>query len=250
MSLLILLRHGQSEWNRERRFTGWRDVPLNRRGVVQAQRAGRLLAGCGFGIDVCFTSLLRRADETLRVVLATMALENVRVERSWRLNERHYGALEGLRHVEAHLKFGPKQVLLWQRHYTVRPPLVDVDDPRFPGNDELYAGIDANLLPRGESLADTMARLLPYWEGSILPELRAQRNVLIVAHGNSLRALITHLDGLPETAVPALHVPTGEPLVYELDAEGTPLRHHFLRRAPRFLDWAGSMLRRSSGGRG
>jgi 2,3-bisphosphoglycerate-dependent phosphoglycerate mutase len=246
MSSLILLRHGQSEWNRERRFTGWRDVPLNGRGAEQARRAGRRVAEGGFTIDVSFTSLLRRAGETLRIVLETMRLEDVPVHRSWRLNERHYGALEGLGHLRAHLKFGPKQVLLWQRHYTVRPPAVGVDDSRFPGNDPLYAGIDPTELPRGESLADTMERLLPYWEESIVPEIRAGKNVLVVAHGNSLRALITHLDGLPEASVPALHVPTGEPLVYEMDAAAKPLRHSYLRRAPRFLEWAGSMLRRSS----
>jgi 2,3-bisphosphoglycerate-dependent phosphoglycerate mutase len=149
-----------------------------------------------------------------------------------------------LGHLEAHLKFGPKQVLLWQRHYSVRPPAVDSTDPRFPGNDPLYADVDPAELPRGESLHDTIERLLPYWEESILPEIRGGKNVLIVAHGNSLRALITHLDGLPEAAVTTLHVPTGEPLVYEMDADAKPVRHAYLRRAPRLLEWAGSMLRR------
>jgi 2,3-bisphosphoglycerate-dependent phosphoglycerate mutase len=246
MSSLILLRHGQSEWNREKRFTGWRDVPLNRRGIQQARRAGTLLARSGFTVDVCFTSLLRRATETQRVVLESMGAEGVPVHRSWRLNERHYGALEGLGHVEAHLKFGPKQVLLWQRHYSARPPAVESDDPRFPGNDPIYAEVDPVALPRGESLEDTMKRLLPYWEASIVPAIREGKNVLVVAHGNSLRALVTHLDRLPETAVMTLHVPTGEPLVYRMDANARPLGHSYLRRSPRFIEWAGSLLRRSS----
>jgi 2,3-bisphosphoglycerate-dependent phosphoglycerate mutase len=245
MPSLILLRHGQSEWNREKRFTGWRDVDLNPRGVEQARRAGLRLARDGFRPDVCFTSLLRRATETLRVVLEAMGAADVPVHRSWRLNERHYGALEGLGHVEAHLKFGPKQVLAWQRHYTVRPPAVEATDPRFPANDPLYADVDPAALPRGESLEDTKERLLPYWEESIVPMLRAGRNALVVAHGNTLRALIMHLDGMSATAVTTLHVPTCEPLVYELDAGARPIRHFYLRRAPRLLAWAGSLLRRS-----
>ena len=245
MSSLILLRHGQSEWNRDGRFTGWRDVDLNSRGMEQARRAGALLVRNGLTPDVCFTSLLKRATETLRIVLETMGAEGVPIHRSWRLNERHYGVLEGLGHVEAHLKFGPKQVLLWQRHYAVRPPEVDEHDPRFPANDPVYADVDPAMLPRGESLEDTMNRLLPYWRESIVPEIRAGRNILIVAHGNSLRALITHLDAVPEAVVATLHVPTGEPLVYEMDAEAKPIRHAYLRRGPRLLEWAGSLLRRS-----
>jgi 2,3-bisphosphoglycerate-dependent phosphoglycerate mutase len=245
MSSLILLRHGQSEWNRDRRFTGWRDVDLNSRGAEQARGAAVLMARSGFIPDVCFTSLLRRATETLRIVLERLGAVGVPVHQTWRLNERHYGALEGLGHVEAHLKFGPRQVLLWQRHYSVRPPEVDANDPRFPANDPVYAGVDPAVLPRGESLEDTMKRLLPYWEESIVPEIRAGRNVLIVAHGNSLRALITHLDALPESVVSTLHVPTGEPLVYEMDGEAKAIRHAYLRRGPRLLEWAGSLLRRS-----
>jgi 2,3-bisphosphoglycerate-dependent phosphoglycerate mutase len=245
MSSLILLRHGQSEWNRDKRFTGWRDVELNSRGVEQARRAGMLLARNGLTPDVCFTSLLRRASETLRIVLETMGAADVPVRPTWRLNERHYGALEGLGHVEAHLKFGPKQVLLWQRHYSVRPPAVEADDPRFPGNDPAYADIDPAVLPRGESLEDTMKRLLPYWEESIVPEIRAGKNVLIVAHGNSLRALMAHLDALSAAAVATLRVPTGEPIVYEMDAGAKPIRHAFLRRGPRLLEWVGNVWRRS-----
>jgi 2,3-bisphosphoglycerate-dependent phosphoglycerate mutase len=175
-----------------------------------------------------------------------MGLGAVRVERSWRLNERHYGALEGMEHAEARLRFGARQVFLWQRHFAVRPPEVDAGDARFPGNDPLYADVDPADLPHAESLQDTIARLLPYWREAIAVEIRAPRNVLIVAHANSLRALITHLDGLAESAVPTLHVPTGEPLVYELDADARPLRHFYLRRGPRLLEWAGGLLRRSS----
>jgi 2,3-bisphosphoglycerate-dependent phosphoglycerate mutase len=238
MSTLVLLRHGQSVWNRDKRFAGWSDVELSARGVEQARKAGELLRAKGYEPDVCFTSFLRRAAETLRIVLKVMRLEHVPVHRSWRLNERHYGALQGLAHREAHRRFGTRSVLAWQRQFGARPPLVEVGDERFPGNDPAYAAIDPGALPRGESLEDTTARLLPCWKEEIAPEIRRGRRVFIVAHGNSLRALIAHLEQIAPARVPVLHVPTGQPLVYEMDGDARPLRRFYLRRGPRVLQWA------------
>jgi 2,3-bisphosphoglycerate-dependent phosphoglycerate mutase len=238
MSTLVLLRHGQSVWNRDKRFAGWSDIELSPRGVLQARQAGELLRAKGYEPDICFTSLLRRAAETLRILLKAMGCEHVPVRRSWRLNERHYGALQGLTHREAHRRFGTRRVLAWQRQFSSPPPLVGGDDERFPGNDPAYAAIDPDALPRGESLEDTTARLLPCWNEEIAPEVRLGRRVLVVAHGNSLRALIAHLDSIAPARVPLLHVPTGQPLVYEMDADARPLRSFYLRRGPRVLQWA------------
>jgi 2,3-bisphosphoglycerate-dependent phosphoglycerate mutase len=217
-------------WNRDKRFTGWTDIELSERGGAQARAAGRLLAAHGCRFDLCFTSCLRRASETLRLVLETMGCPEVPVERCWRLNERHYGALQGLSHWEAVRRYGARRMLAWQKGFAVPPPPLDPADPRFPGRDPRYAGIDAADLPVSESLRDTHTRLLPCWRDAMAPALRAGRRVLVVAHRNSLRVLMAEIESLREAEVLRLRVPTGEPLVYELDADLTPLRRHFLRR--------------------
>ncbi|MFQ5664823.1 MAG: 2,3-diphosphoglycerate-dependent phosphoglycerate mutase [Candidatus Binatia bacterium] len=237
MVKLTLLRHGESVWNRERRFTGWTDVALSRRGVAQAKRAGRLLRAKGFAFDLCFTSCLKRATETLRIVLETMNFACVPVQQSWCLNERHYGALQGLSRWEAVRKYGARQVLVWQRHFAVPPPPLDRGDARYPGFDPRYAALGTAALPHTESLKDTVTRLLPYWHDTIVPELRRGKQILVVAHGNTLRGLIKYLDDIPDAEVPAIHVPTGEPLVYELNRDVRPLRHYYLRRRPELLEW-------------
>jgi 2,3-bisphosphoglycerate-dependent phosphoglycerate mutase len=217
MVTVVLLRHGQSEWNRDKRFTGWTDVALTRRGIAQAERAAHLMRAHDLTFDICFTSCLRRAADTARIVLDTMGLSAIPLEADWRLNERHYGALETLSHFEATRRYGPKQVLAWQRAYDAPPPPLDPADPHAPQCDPRWAGIDPALLPYGESLKETLARVLPYWDSAIAPALRGGRRVLVVAHHNALRALITHLEGTPERAVPFIRVPTAEPIVYRLD---------------------------------
>ncbi len=225
---LVLLRHGESTWNLENRFTGWTDVDLTPRGIAEAHEAARLLAAAGHTFDVAYTSLLKRAIRTLWIVLDDMDLMWLPVVRDWRLNERHYGALQGLDKAETAARYGDAQVLVWRRSYAEPPPPLAVDDPRYPGREPRYAGLGAAELPLGESLADTVARFLPYWEESIVPRLRAGQRVLIAAHGNSLRALVKHLDGLSEQAIVGLNIPTGIPLVYELDDSLKPLRHYYL----------------------
>jgi 2,3-bisphosphoglycerate-dependent phosphoglycerate mutase len=225
MHKLVLLRHGESAWNRENRFTGWTDVDLSENGVAEARSAGRLLAQSGYRIDVSFTSVLKRAIRTLWLALEELDRMWLPEEKSWRLNERHYGALQGLNKAEMAAKFGEQQVLLWRRSYDVRPPPLSADDPRCESRDARYAGI---AVPAAECLKDTVERVVPYWEGSIAPAVRGGRTALIAAHGNSLRALVKHLDGLSEDAVMKLNIPTGVPLVYELDAELRPLRHYYL----------------------
>jgi len=225
---LVLLRHGESTWNLENRFTGWTDVDLTARGIAEAQEAARLLREGGFTFDVAYTSLLKRAIRTLWIVLDDMDLMWLPVVRDWRLNERHYGALQGLDKAETAAKYGEAQVLAWRRSYADPPPALAPDDPRHPGRDRRYAGLSPQELPVGESLKDTVARFLPYWEGTIAPALRAGRRVLIAAHGNSLRALVKHLDGISEEAIVGLNIPTGIPLVYELDRDLRPLSHRYL----------------------
>jgi len=232
---LILLRHGESTWNRERRFTGWTDVPLTSRGREQAAAAGRWLADEGFRFDVCFTSLLGRAIDTLRIVLDTMGLVDVPVHRSWYLNERHYGALQGLGRWEAVRRYGPKRMLNLQRDYAAVPPALTADDARSPACDPRYAGLSADELPRTESVKDTLARMLPYWDGTIVPEIRQQKCVLIVAHRNSLRALIKHLDDVPEASVLRIRMPKGRPLVYELGDDLRTTRRYYVRPPERTL---------------
>jgi 2,3-bisphosphoglycerate-dependent phosphoglycerate mutase len=225
MHKLVLLRHGESDWNRENRFTGWTDVDLSPRGLEEARAAGRLLKSDGFGFDLAFTSVLRRAIRTLWIALDELDQMWLPVEKSWRLNERHYGALQGLNKAETAAKFGEAQVLAWRRSYDVPPPPLEAHDPRYEAADPRYASIE---VPRTECLKDTVARVLPYWESSIAPAVRAGRRVLIAAHGNSLRALIKHLDGMSDAEIVPLNVPTGIPLVYELDGNLEPVRHYYL----------------------
>jgi 2,3-bisphosphoglycerate-dependent phosphoglycerate mutase len=228
MHKLVLLRHGESVWNRENRFTGWTDVDLSDRGREEAREAGRLLREGGFEFDLAFTSVLKRAIRTLWIALDEMDLMWLPVRNSWRLNERHYGALQGLNKAETAAKFGDEQVKIWRRSYDIPPPALEGGDARHPRNDRRYAGLDPAELPLTECLKDTVARFLPLWNEAIAPQVRAGRRVLIAAHGNSLRALIKYLDGVSERDIVELNVPTGIPLVYELDAELKPLRHYYL----------------------
>ena len=225
MHKLVLLRHGESDWNRENRFTGWTDVDLSPKGVEEARAGGRLLQAGGYRFDLCFTSLLKRAIRTLWIGLEELDQMWLPVEKSWRLNERHYGALQGLNKAETASKFGEEQVLVWRRSYGVPPPALEPSDSRYEGADPRYAGVE---VPRTECLKDTVARVIPYWSSAIAPAVRAGRRVLIAAHGNSLRALIKHLDNLSEAEIVPLNVPTGAPLVYELDADLKPLKRYYL----------------------
>ncbi len=225
MHKLVLLRHGESDWNRENRFTGWTDVDLSQKGVEEAHTAGLLLGAGGYRFDLAFTSLLKRAVRTLWIALDELDQMWLPVEKSWRLNERHYGALQGLNKAETAAKFGEQQVLAWRRSYDMPPPALDFHDSRYEGKDPRYAGVE---VPRAECLKDTVARVIPYWSSAIAPAVRAGRRVLIAAHGNSLRALVKHLDGISDEAVVALNIPTGIPLVYELDDGLKPSRHYYL----------------------
>ena len=218
MSKLVMLRHGRSVWNKSRRFAGWADVELSAEGRDEAAKAGRLIKAHGLTFDVCFTSVLRRASETLDIVLETLGQQELPAHRSWRLNERHYGALEGLNRGETDKRFGRAQVLSWQNEFDLPPPLLSADDERYPGHDPRYADLPHSELPLGETIRAVRKRVLPLWEERIVPEIRAGKRVLIVAHGNSLRALSTHLDGVAEAEVGKVRRPlTGEPFVYELD---------------------------------
>jgi 2,3-bisphosphoglycerate-dependent phosphoglycerate mutase len=214
---LVVVRHGESTWNLENRFTGWTDVPLSPRGVEEARAAGRLLRDEGFRFDVTFTSVLKRAILTLQIALEEMDALWLPVERSWRLNERHYGALQGLNKKETQDKYGEKQLFAWRRGYAVLPPPLAEDDPRHPRFDPRYAELPFEVLPATESLQLVVARFLPYWYDAIVPRLARGETVLVAAHGNSLRALVKHLDGISDEEIPQLNIPTGIPLVYELD---------------------------------
>ncbi len=225
---LVLLRHGQSTWNLENRFTGWTDVDLSPQGIEEAHEAARLLTEGGYTFDVAYTSLLKRAIRTLWLVMDDMDLMWLPVIRSWRLNERHYGALQGLDKAETAARYGDEQVKVWRRSYATPPPPLTPDDQRWPGWDRRYADLPPSELPLAESLADTVARFLPYWHGTIVPDLRAGKRVLIAAHGNSLRALVKHLDGVSEEEIVELNIPTGIPLVYELDEDLKPVRSSYL----------------------
>jgi 2,3-bisphosphoglycerate-dependent phosphoglycerate mutase len=230
MHKLILLRHGQSDWNRENRFTGWTDVDLSPTGIeeAEARTAGLLLLERGFTFDVAFTSVLKRAIRTLWLVLDVMDLMWIPVHRSWHLNERHYGALQGLNKAETAAQYGEEQVKLWRRSYDIRPPALDPSDPRFPGGDPRYADLSHQELPRAECLKDTVDRFLPYWHEMIVPAILAGKRVLIAAHGNSLRALVKHLDKISDDDIVNLNIPTGMPLVYELDDQLRPVSHEYL----------------------
>ena len=225
MAKLVLLRHGESDWNRENRFTGWTDVDLSQQGITEARAAGRLLKSEGYDFDVAYTSMLKRALRTLWIALDELDRMWLPVEKSWRLNERHYGALQGLNKAEMAAKYGEAQVLAWRRSYDTPPPALTPDDPRYEGSDRRYAGVE---VPLTESLKDTVARAVPYWQSSIAPALRAGKRVLVAAHGNSMRALVKHLDGMSDDAIVKLNIPTGIPLVYELDESLKPLRHYYL----------------------
>jgi 2,3-bisphosphoglycerate-dependent phosphoglycerate mutase len=228
MYKVTLLRHGESVWNRENRFTGWTDVDLSDLGREEARRAGRLLREDGFDFDIAYTSVLKRAVRTLWLALDEMDLMWIPIHNSWRLNERHYGALQGLNKAETAAKFGDAKVLEWRRSYDIPPPALDPKDERHPRSDRRYAGLRESELPLTESLKDTVARFLPYWNETIAPAVKSGQRVLIAAHGNSLRALVKYLDGLDEKQVIDLNIPTGRPLVYELDAALRPLRHYYL----------------------
>lgn len=217
MKKLVLLRHGESTWNKENRFTGWTDVDLSEKGVQEAKEAGRLLKEHDFVFDVAFTSVLKRAIRTLWLVLEEMDLMWVPVQNSWRLNERHYGALQGLNKSETATKYGEKQVLIWRRSYDIRPPAVEPSDPRSPSNDPRYRDLSPKELPLTECLRDTVERFLPYWRGVIAPTVKSGKRVIIAAHGNSLRALVKYLDNISDERIVHLNIPTGIPLVYHLD---------------------------------
>ncbi len=228
MKKIVFLRHGESTWNKENRFSGWTDVDLSDKGVAEATRAGETLLKEGYGFDVAYTSVLKRAIRTLWITLDKMDLMWIPVVRSWRLNERHYGALQGLNKAETAEKFGEAQVKLWRRSYDVQPPALEPSDPRFPGRDPRYRGLGDADLPRTECLKDTVARVMPYWEGVIAPAVAAGQRVLVAAHGNSLRALVKYLDNVSDEEIVGLNIPTGVPLVYELDDRIRPIRHYYL----------------------
>ncbi len=228
MYKVVLMRHGQSVWNLENRFTGWTDVDLTAQGVEEAKAGAALLRQEGYGFDVAYTSVLKRAIRTLWITLDEMDLMWIPVHRSWRLNERHYGGLQGLNKSETAEKHGEDKVKIWRRSYDIPPPPLEAGDERHPGKDPRYAGLTPDQLPCTESLKETVARFLPYWMETIVPVIHQGQRVLICAHGNSLRALIKHLDDMSEADITELNVPTGIPLVYELDAQMKPIRHYYL----------------------
>jgi 2,3-bisphosphoglycerate-dependent phosphoglycerate mutase len=228
MNKIVLLRHGESTWNKENRFTGWTDVDLSEKGRSEAANAGRLLKESGFAFDIAYTSVLKRAIRTLWMALEELDRMWIPVHHSWRLNERHYGGLQGLNKAETAEKFGDSQVKLWRRSYDVPPPALDDGDPRTGAGDPRYADMSAAELPRTECLKDTVARFLPYWHETIAPTVKSGKSVVIAAHGNSLRALVKYLDNISDEEIVELNIPTGQPLVYELDANLKPLRHYYL----------------------
>jgi 2,3-bisphosphoglycerate-dependent phosphoglycerate mutase len=228
MYKLVLMRHGESQWNLENRFTGWTDVDLTDLGRDQARKAGQMLKDQGYEFDIAFTSVLKRAIRTLWIALDAMDAMYLPVHNNWRLNERHYGALQGLNKAETAAQYGDEQVLIWRRAYAIAPNPLALDDPRHPKFDPRYARLTAQQLPATECLKDTVERVLPFWEETIAPAIRAGRRVMIAAHGNSLRALIKHLDHVSEEEIVHLNIPTGQPLVYELDKDLRPIRHYYI----------------------
>jgi 2,3-bisphosphoglycerate-dependent phosphoglycerate mutase len=228
MTKLVLLRHGESIWNKENLFTGWTDVDLSDQGMLEAKQAGEMLKAEGYSFDVAFTSVLKRAIRTLWIALDELDLMWIPVSHSWRLNERHYGALQGLNKAQTAAKFGDEQVLIWRRSYDVPPPPLDESDPRYPGNDPRYRELSRSELTLTECLKDTVARFLPYWHQTIVPAIQRGKKVIITAHGNSLRALVKHLDHISDQDIVGLNIPTGAPLVYELDKQLRPLRNYYL----------------------
>jgi len=228
MYKVVLLRHGESDWNKQNRFTGWTDVDLTEKGIEEAIISGQLMKEAGFIFDIAFTSVLKRAIRTLWLALDEMDLMWIPVFNTWRLNERHYGALQGLNKAETSAKFGDEQVHIWRRSYDIQPPALTVDDERFPGNDPRYATLTAEELPLTECLKDTVARFLPFWHNEAVPAIKSGKQVIIAAHGNSIRALVKYLDNVPEDEISELNIPTGVPLVYELDKDMKPIKHYYL----------------------
>ena len=228
MYKIVLLRHGESEWNKENRFTGWTDVDLSEKGIEEAHNAGKLLRENGYTFNIAYTSVLKRAIRTLWITLDEMDLMWIPVVPNWRLNERHYGALQGLNKAETAIKFGEEQVKIWRRSYAVQPPALTPEDERYPGHDPRYQDLSTEELPLTECLRDTVARFLPFWFEVLIPALKDGKKVILAAHGNSLRALVMHLDNVSEDEIVGLNIPTGVPLVYELDDEFKPIRHYYL----------------------
>jgi len=228
MNKLVLIRHGESDWNKLNLFTGWTDVDLTEKGIEEAKNGGKLLKAEGFTFDIAYTSVLKRAIRTLWIVMDEMDLMWIPVIRDWRLNERHYGALQGLNKAETAAKYGEDQVKIWRRSYDTPPPALEISDERFPGHDPRYTNLTTNELPVTECLKDTVARFLPLWNDEIAPLVKEGKKVLIVAHGNSLRALVKHLDNVSEEDIISLNIPTGVPLVYELDENLKPIKHYYL----------------------
>jgi 2,3-bisphosphoglycerate-dependent phosphoglycerate mutase len=228
MIKLVLLRHGQSTWNLENRFTGWTDVDLSQTGIEEAHQAGKLLAQGNYKFDIALTSVLKRAIRTLWIALDEMDMMWIPVERAWQLNERHYGNLQGLNKAETAEKYGSEQVHIWRRSYAIPPPPLDINDPRHPRFDPRYAQLDPAVLPACESLENTLQRVLPYWHSSIVPRLQHGTKILVAAHGNSLRALVKHLDHVSDDEITELNIPTGIPLVYELNEKMEAIQHYYL----------------------
>ena len=225
---LVLLRHGESKWNLENKFTGWTDVELTEKGEAEAKNAGELINNENINIDLVFTSVLKRAINTMNICLSNMDHNNPQIFQDWRLNERHYGSLQGLNKSETAEKYGDDQVLIWRRSYDIKPPELDQDDDRHPRFDKKYENLDSKILPSSECLKDTVERFLPYWEETISPNVKNGKKVMIVAHGNSLRALVKHLDKISDDKILGLNIPTGTPLVYELDEDLNPLKNYYL----------------------
>ncbi len=228
MYKVVLLRHGESVWNKENKFTGWTDVDLSEKGITEATAAGKLLKDKGYSFDIAYTSVLKRAIRTLWITLSGMDLMWIPVFRNWRLNERHYGALQGLNKAETAAKYGDEQVLVWRRSYDTPPPVLEKSDERYPGNDLKYADLDEKNTPLTECLKDTVERFLPYWHETIAPAIKSGKKVVIAAHGNSLRALVKYLDNVSEEEIVKLNIPTGIPLVYELDENLKPIKSYYL----------------------
>ena len=225
MIKLVVVRHGQSIWNLENKFTGWTDVDLSEQGINEAKEAGKVLKENGFSFDLAYTSVLKRANHTLDLILEELNEKNIPIYKSWRLNERHYGALQGLNKAETAEKYGDEQVHIWRRSYDVQPPSLEDDDERFIEMKDMYD----EYIPHTECLKDTIERVIPYWESTILPSLKENKKVIIVAHGNSLRGLIKYLDNISDDEIVSLEIPTGNPLVYELDDEFKPIKHYYLK---------------------
>ena len=225
---LVLLRHGESQWNLENRFTGWTDVDLSEKGLKEATSSGKILKESGFDFDLVYSSVLLRANRTMNICLEEMGINGIPIEYNWRLNERHYGTLQGLNKADTAQKYGDEQVLIWRRSYRTSPPTLELDDERHPRFDDRYGDLNENELPASECLKDTVDRFLPYWHETIAPSIQSGKKVLIVAHGNSLRALVKYLDDISDKEIVGLNIPTGVPLVYELDDQLSPMKHYYL----------------------